>query len=130
MGKQLIKLTEEDLHNIVKESARKVVMEIERSRPGDIPPGDSSIHYPGDINPDIHDALARGDFGNRPNVAGMWKKQYNDCMIRIPELIEKLKTCALEGDYRKANNIWEYELSSEIQTLETAKWQVKNNPNG
>ena len=133
MAKKLIRLTENDLHRVVKESAYRILNEIERSRPGDIPPGDGDVHYPGDINPDVHDALARGDFGEQTGnkeVANMWKKQYETCMLRVPELLEKLKTYALEGNYSKANNVWEYELAPEIQTLETAKWQVENNPNG
>lgn len=100
--KNIIRLTESDLHRLVKESARKILAEIELEPLGD------------------------------PNKAkaNMWKEQYETCMLRIPELLEKLKTYALEGDYKKARDVWEYDLSSEIQTLETAKWQVENNPNG
>lgn len=61
--KKLIRLTESDLHKIVKESVNRILSEIERSRPGDIPPGDEDIYYHGDINPDVWDALQRGDYG-------------------------------------------------------------------
>ena len=38
--KKIIRLTEGDLHKIIKESVKKIISEIERSHPGDIPPGD------------------------------------------------------------------------------------------
>ena len=63
MDKRLIRLTESDLHRIVKESVNRILSEIERSHPGDIPPGDEDIYYHGDINPDVWDALQRGDYG-------------------------------------------------------------------
>ena len=71
--KKIIRLTESDLHKVIKESVKKVLKEVEdnyprlsveKSRPGDIPPGDEDIHYYGDINPDVWDALARGDYGH------------------------------------------------------------------
>ena len=67
--KHVIRLTESDLHRIVKESVQRILKEIkddyprlsvEKSRPGDIPPGDEDVHYPGDVNPDVLDALQRG----------------------------------------------------------------------
>jgi len=73
MKKQIVRLTESDLHKIIKESVKKVLNEIEdnyprlsieKSRPGDIPSGDEDIYYPGDINPDVWDALQRGDYGD------------------------------------------------------------------
>ena len=74
-NKRLIRLTESDLHRIVKESVQKILKEmgddnyprlsVEKSRPGDVPPGDQDIHYPGDVNPDVLDSLQRGDFGNK-----------------------------------------------------------------
>ena len=63
MKKQIVRLTESDLHKIIKESVKKIISEIERSHPGDIPPGDEDIYYPGDINPDVWDSLSRGDYG-------------------------------------------------------------------
>lgn len=71
--KKIIRLTESDLHRIVKESVQRILREInddyprlsvERSRPGDIPPGDEDIYYPGDVNPDVLAALERGDYGD------------------------------------------------------------------
>ena len=71
--KKIIRLTESDLHRIVKESVKKILREIdddyprlsvERNRPGDIPPGDEDIHYSGDVNPDVLAALERGDYGD------------------------------------------------------------------
>lgn len=62
-SKKLIRLTESDLRNIVKKSVNRILSEIERSRPGDIPSGDEDIYYPGDVNPDVWDALQRGDYG-------------------------------------------------------------------
>jgi len=64
MKKKLLRLTESDLHRVIRESVKKVLNEIERSHPGDIPPGDEDVYYPGDINPDVWDALARGDYGH------------------------------------------------------------------
>jgi hypothetical protein len=40
----------------------KPLNEIERSFPNSIP-GDDDVYYPGDINPDVWDALQRGDYG-------------------------------------------------------------------
>ena len=60
--KQVIRLTEADLHKIIKESVKKVINEMERSFPNSVP-GDEDIHYPGDINPDVWDSLQRGDYG-------------------------------------------------------------------
>lgn len=39
-------------------------LNVEKSRPSDVPPGDRDIHYIGDINPDVWDALQRGDYGH------------------------------------------------------------------
>ena len=73
MAKKLIRLTESDLHRIVKESIQRILKEIkdeyprlsvEKSRPSDVPPSDRDIHYIGDINPDVWDALQRGDYGH------------------------------------------------------------------
>jgi len=63
MKKQIIRLTEQDLRKVIKESVKRIINEIERSHPGDIPPGDEDIYYPGDINPDVWDSLSRGDYG-------------------------------------------------------------------
>ena len=60
--KQVIRLTEGDLHEIINESVKKVIKEMERSFPNSVP-GDEGIHYPGDINPDVWDSLQRGDYG-------------------------------------------------------------------
>jgi len=60
--KQIIRLTEGDLHKIIKESVKKVIKEMERSFPNSVP-GDEDIYYPGDINPDVWDSLQRGDYG-------------------------------------------------------------------
>ncbi len=62
--KKIIRLTESDLHRVVKESVQRILKEVERSRPGDIPPGDEDIYYPGDVNPDVLAALERGDYGD------------------------------------------------------------------
>ena len=79
--KKIIRLTESDLHRIVKESVKKILREIdddyprlsvERNRPGDIPPGDEDIHYPGDVNPDVLAAVERGDYGDDD------ESEYND----------------------------------------------------
>lgn len=69
--KKIIRLTESDLHRIVKESVQRILKEVERSRPGDIPPGDEDIYYPGDVNPDVLAALERGDYGDD-------ESEYND----------------------------------------------------
>lgn len=78
MRKKLVRLTESDLHKIIKESVKKILREaednyqrlsVEKSRPGDIPPGDEDIYYPGDINPDVWDALQRGDYGHDDKYA-------------------------------------------------------------
>lgn len=74
--KKTIRLKESDLKRIIDESVRRVLRETrfdkednyprlpcEKSRPGDIPPGDEDIYYPGDINPDVLNALSRGDYG-------------------------------------------------------------------
>ena len=60
--KQIIRLTEGDLHKVIKESVKNVIKEMERSFPNSVP-GDEGIHYPGDINPDVWDSLQRGDYG-------------------------------------------------------------------
>ena len=41
----------------------KPLNEIERSFPNSVP-GDDDVYYPGDINPDVWDALQRGDYGD------------------------------------------------------------------
>ena len=73
MTKKLIRLTESDLHRIVRETVQRILKEtednyprlsVEKSRPSDLPPGDKDIHYPGDVNPDVLNALQRGDFGH------------------------------------------------------------------
>ena len=63
--KHTIRLRESELKRIISESVKKVLNEIERSHPNDIPPGDEDIYYHGDINPDVWDALQRGDYGER-----------------------------------------------------------------
>ena len=40
----------------------KPLNEVERSFPNSVP-GDKDVYYPGDINPDVWDALQRGDYG-------------------------------------------------------------------
>ena len=59
--KKIIRLRESKLKQIIAESIKHTLNEMERSFPGDIPPGDEDIYYPGDINPDVWDALQRGD---------------------------------------------------------------------
>ena len=63
-----VKLTENDLHRLIKESVNRILTEMERSKPSDLPPGDDDIYYPGDINPDVLDSLQRGDFGDTEDV--------------------------------------------------------------
>ena len=78
--KKTIRLSESELRNMIFESVKRVLKETrfdkddnyprlgyEKSRPDDIPPGDEDIYYPGDINPDVWDALQRGDYGNDEN---------------------------------------------------------------
>lgn len=77
--KQTIRLTESELKNMISESVKRVLKEhldndddyprlsVEKSRPGDIPPGDEDVYYPCDINPDVWNALQRGDFGEEEN---------------------------------------------------------------
>ena len=74
--KKIVRLTEGDLHRIVKESVKKILKEVERSRPGDIPPGDEDIYYPGDVNPDVLAALERGDYGDDEYIGP--ESEYND----------------------------------------------------
>jgi hypothetical protein len=62
--KKIIRLRESKLRQIIAETIKHTLSEMERSFPGDIPPGDEDIYYPGDINPDVWDALQRGDFGD------------------------------------------------------------------
>lgn len=75
--KRTIRLRESELRQIIVESVRKVLNETrldaednfprlgcEKSRPGEIPPGDDDVKYIGDVNPDVLAALGRGDFGN------------------------------------------------------------------
>lgn len=67
--KKIIRLRESKLRQIIAETIKHTLSEMERSFPGDIPPGDEDIYYPGDINPDVWDALQRGDFGdNKTNI--------------------------------------------------------------
>lgn len=74
--KRTIRLTESELRNMISETMKKILKETrfdkndnyprlgsEKSRPDDIPPGDEDIYYPGDINPDVWNALQRGDYG-------------------------------------------------------------------
>lgn len=71
--KKIIRLTESDLHRIVKESVQRILKEVEdnyprlsveKSRPSDLPPGDKDIKYNGDIPQEVWDALQRGDYGD------------------------------------------------------------------
>jgi hypothetical protein len=62
--KKIIRLRESKLRQIIAETIKHTLSEMERSFPGEIPPGDEDIYYPGDINPDVWDALQRGDFGD------------------------------------------------------------------
>ena len=75
--KHAIHLKEAELRNMIAETLKKALKETrldkednyprlgcEKSRPGDIPPGDDDIHYMGDINPDVWNELSRGDYGN------------------------------------------------------------------
>lgn len=55
-------------------------MNVEKSRPGDIPPGDEDIYYPGDINPDVWDALQRGDYGHDDYDINDWAEDRIDLM--------------------------------------------------
>lgn len=61
--RRTIRLNESELKRMITKSVRSILNEMERSHPGDIPPGDEDIYYPGDINPDVWDALSRGDYG-------------------------------------------------------------------
>lgn len=56
-------MNESRIHDIVKQVLESKLNEVERSFPNAIP-GDEDIYYPGDINPDVWDALQRGDFGD------------------------------------------------------------------
>lgn len=85
MKKQVIRLTEGDLHNIIKESVKKVISEMERSFPGDIPPGDEDIYYPGDINPDVWDSLQRGDYGEPSDEIDDYAKDRIDLMANYDD---------------------------------------------
>jgi hypothetical protein len=84
--KKIIRLRESKLKQIIAESVRRVLNETrldaednfprlgcEKSRPGEIPPGDEDIYYPGDFNPDVWDALQRGDFGGDDDTKIMEK---------------------------------------------------------
>ena len=73
MANKRKRMSESYLHRIVKESIQRILKEIkdeyprlsvEKSRPSDVPPSDRDIHYIGDINPDVWDALKRGDYGH------------------------------------------------------------------
>lgn len=76
--KRIIKLKESELRNIIYESVKGILNEsrfdkndnyprlpCEKSHIDDIPPGDEDVYYPGDINPDVWDALQRGDYGEK-----------------------------------------------------------------
>jgi len=72
VNKKLIRLTESDLHRIIKESVQRILSEVEdnyprlsveKSRPSDLPPGDQDIYYPGDVSPEALNSLSNGDFG-------------------------------------------------------------------
>ena len=71
--KKIIRLTEGDLHRIVKESVKRILKEaednyprlsVEKSRPSDLPPGDEDIKYNGDIPQEVWDALRKGNYGD------------------------------------------------------------------
>lgn len=115
--KKTIRLTENELKRIISESTRKVLNEIERSHPNDIPPGDEDIYYPCDINPDVWDALQRGDYGQDDNSEQAYKyvkesfgKQANGGRLqenKLRKLIKKsVKKALCETSYdfvRKAH---------------------------
>ena len=60
-------------------------MNVEKSRPGDIPPGDEDIYYPGDINPDVWDALQRGDYGHDDYDINDWAEDRIDLMANYDD---------------------------------------------
>ena len=75
--KRTIRLTESELRQMIVNSVRRILREtrldkndnyprldVEKSHIDDIPPGDEDVYYPGDINPDVWDALQRGDYGD------------------------------------------------------------------
>lgn len=94
--KKRVRLTESELRHMITESVRSVLNETrfdtednfpylgcEKSRPGDIPPGDEDVYYPCDINPDVWDALQRGDFGDDDNKTDIMEKYITNTVRKV-----------------------------------------------
>ena len=126
--KRTIRLRESELKRMISESVKRVLNEMERSRPGDIPPGDEDIYYPGDINPDVWDALQRGDYGESDinsdieALRALRDRQRTETDGLTGKVYEAFQGGEYWGDDNHGENGWEYADEEPTNT--------NNNPNG